>query len=219
MTRAGDRALTGRSERRHVRDRAPAREGPGRGREAEELRHPADRLVFDLGSSGRPHRQVCVETGGEEIAEHADLEARSSDEREVAWTRLRDRLVERPAGVLEHLEHPPRRLGQRRFEQYLEPVVDRRLRRTRLVEATPGFGDDLGGTVERLLAGDVETKSHAGRIGQSSQRTCRCCGARNSQPLKRGGRSGSGRRFGSRSKSRCTAIRIWTREKWWPEQK
>ena len=48
----------------------------------------------------------------------------------------------------------------------------------------------------------------------ASQRTCRCSGARNSQPLKTGGRSGSWRIVGSRSNSRCTAIRICTREKW-----
>ena len=48
----------------------------------------------------------------------------------------------------------------------------------------------------------------------ASQRTCRCSGARNSHPLKTGGRSGSWRIVGSRSNSRCTAIRICTREKW-----
>ena len=61
------------------------------------------------------------------------------DEGEVARARLGDRLVERPARVLEHLEHAGRRLGQRRLEQLLEPVVDRRLDRPRLVEAAPAL--------------------------------------------------------------------------------
>src|SRR5438876_7590741 len=53
----------------------------------------------------------------------------------------------------------------------------------------------------------------------TSQTTFRLRGARNSQPVKRGGCSSSSRRFGKRSSRRCSAIRIWTREKWWPEQK
>ena len=50
--------------------------------------------------------------------------------------------------------------------------------------------------------------------GHASHTTFRLRGARNSQPVNTGGRSSSRRRFGSRSRSRCSAIRIWTREKW-----
>ena len=88
-------------------------------------------------------------------------------------------------------------------------------------EAIPDPGDDEREPFCRRLAqlavgeiGGAEIDgSHLARH-HASQRTWRCCGARNSQPLKTGGRSASDRRFGSRSKSLCTAIRIWTREKW-----
>ena len=168
MARAGHRPLPGRRERGHVRDRAAAREGSRRGGEADELRHPAHRLVLDLRGRGRPDREVGVEARGEEIAEHADLEPGGGDEGEEAGADLGDRLVERPAGILEHLEHARRRLRQRRLEQRLEPIVDRRLARARVVEAPPCLGDDLGGALERLLARDVEAEAHAGRLGMSA---------------------------------------------------
>ena len=79
-SRAWDRPLARRCERRHVRHRAAAREGAGRCREADELCHPADRLILDLRRGGRPHCQVRVEARGEEVAEHADFETRRRDE-------------------------------------------------------------------------------------------------------------------------------------------
>ena len=144
---------------------------PPCGGEADELRHPADRLILDLGRGRRPHGEVDVEAGGEQIAEHADLEAGRADEREVARPRLGERLVEHPARVLEHLERARRRLGQRGLEQHLEAVVDRRLVRAGVVEARPALGDDLGRALERLLTGDVEAKAHACSVDHASQRT------------------------------------------------
>ena len=82
----------------------PLVNAPPCGREPDELGHPADRLILDLRGGRRPDREVGVEARGEEVAEHADLEARRADEGEVARARLGDRLVERPARILEHLE-------------------------------------------------------------------------------------------------------------------
>ena len=75
--RARDRALPGRGERGHVRDRAAAREGARGGREADELGHPADGLVLDLRRGGGPDGEVRVEARGEQVADDADLEART----------------------------------------------------------------------------------------------------------------------------------------------
>ena len=196
----GNRALAGRGERRHVRDGAAARERARPGREADELRHPADRLILDLGRGRRPHGEVDVEARGEQVAEHADLEPGRADEGEVARTRLGERLVEHPARILEHLERARRRLGQGRFEQHLEPVVDRRLVRTSVVEARPALGDDLGRALERLLPGDVEAEAHAcsercrrpppAAVGR---RTARSAGHRRARRASRGTRSGSPR--------------------------
>ena len=176
--RARDRPLACRRERGHVRHRASAREGPGLRRKADELGDPADGLILDLRRRGRPDGEVRVEARGEEIAEHADLEARRADEGEVARAGLGDRLVERPPRVVEDLERPCRELGQRRLEQRPEPVVDRRLRQARVVEAAPPCDDDLGGTFERLLARDVEAKAHEGRIGVTSSVATRSITAR-----------------------------------------
>ena len=101
---------------------------------------------------------------------HADLEPGGGDEREESRPGLGDRLVKPAAGVFEHLEHAGRRFGQRRREQLLEPVVDRRLRRAGVIEAAPALGDDLGRALESLLTRDVEAKAHEGRIGISATR-------------------------------------------------
>ena len=92
----------------------PLVKAPAAAGKADELRDPANGLILDLGRRGRPHGQIRVEARREQVAEHADLEPGRGDEREVARTGLGDRLVERPAGVLEHLEDGRRRLGQRR---------------------------------------------------------------------------------------------------------
>ena len=81
-------------------------------------------------------------------------------------------------------------------------------------------GDDerepFGGCFAQLAVrevGGAEVGAVPTAHGHASQLTFRCWGARNSQPLNEGGRSRSERRLGSRSKRRCTAIRICTREK------
>ena len=49
----------------------PLVNAPAAGRKVEELRHPAHRLVIDLGRRRRPDREVGVEAGGEQVAEHS----------------------------------------------------------------------------------------------------------------------------------------------------
>ena len=127
--RPRDGTLAGRRERRHVRHGAATRERPRTGREADELGDPADRLLLDLGRRSGPDREVRVEARREQIAEHANLEPGRGNEREVARTRLCDRLVQSPACVLEHLQHGRGRLGQRRGEQRSQVRPDRRLLR------------------------------------------------------------------------------------------
>ena len=194
--RARDRPLTRRRECGHVGYGAPARERAGRGGEAEELRDPAHRLIFHLRRGRRPDGEVRVEARGEQIADDADLEAGRRDEGEVPRARLGDRLIERAAGVLEHLEHVGRPVGQGGLEQLLEAIVDWRLDLARMVEAPPAAEHDVGGALERLLTGDVEAKAHGGRIGATGAP----------------GRPGRARRFRPLSRPRARPPRGTTRD-------
>ena len=115
--RPRQRPLARRGERRDVRDRAATREGARRGGVADELAHPAHGLVLDLRRGTGPDREVGVEAGGEEVAEHADLEAGRAHEGEEARTRLRDRDVQDLRRVVERAERARSLLGQGRAEE------------------------------------------------------------------------------------------------------
>ncbi len=66
---------------------------------------PTHGLVLDLGRRPRIDGEVDVVGVGQQVAERADLEPARTDEREVARTSLRDRLVQHARGVIERLVH------------------------------------------------------------------------------------------------------------------
>ena len=158
MARARKRALAGGCEGRDVRDRAAARERPGRGREPDELADPAHGLVLDLGRGARPDREVDVEARCEQVADDADLEPRRADEREEPRPGLRDRHVEDARRVVEGRQGARPVSGERGPEERLEAVVDPGLAGARLVEAPPRVRDDRRGVAQRLVAGRVEAE-------------------------------------------------------------
>ena len=70
---------------------------------ADELAHPAQRLALDVARRLGADREVDVVAGGEQIADHADLQPGAADEAEPARTGLGEALVEHPRRVLEHV--------------------------------------------------------------------------------------------------------------------
>ena len=167
----------------------PLVNAPAAAGKADELRHPANGLVLDLGRGGRPHGQVRVEAGCEQVADARRSRAR---------TRRRTRRIADGSG--RSTRRAPRRASSSTSStagrrSRAAPAWSSALSRSSIggsvgagvIEAAPAGGDDLGRAVERLLARDVEAKAHAGRIGMSA--------SMRSSAVTRGGwgRSGSDR--------------------------
>ena len=157
--------LPRRRQRGHVRDRPAAGEGAGRRRVADELAHPAHRLVLDLRGRAGPHREIDVEARRQEVAEDADLETRRAHEREEARPGLGDRLVEQLRRVVERGEDARPLLGERRTQEGVEAAVEVRLARAGTVEAAPCPRHDRRRPLERLLARRVEAERRELRRG------------------------------------------------------
>ena len=153
---ARERLLPGGRERGHVADRPAARERADRGREPDELAHPAHGLVLDLRGRARVDRQVDVVRVGQQVGDGADLQPRRADEREVPRTRLRDRLVEDARRVVERLVHRHGLARQSGAEEPAHALVERGLLRPVPVEAPPRLLHQLRRVREDLLARRVE---------------------------------------------------------------
>ena len=134
----------------------PLENVPGRDRVAEGLAEPLERLPLDEVGRAGDDGEVDVVAGGQRVAEHGDLEARRRDEREVARTRLRDRVVEHDGRLVERLQHGRRPERDRRRQRRAQRLVDGWLLGPRLIEALPGPGDQLGRVCERFCARHVQ---------------------------------------------------------------
>ena len=151
---ARDRALTGCRERGDVRDRPPLVNAPPR-RVADERAHPAHGPFLDRRGGTGPDRQVHVEAGCEQVAQHADLEPGRADEGEEPGSRCAidesSRCAASSSAAIA-LDAPSgsaaRRSSSSRPSTSGWPG--------RAVEAPPGAGDDRGGALERLVARGVE---------------------------------------------------------------
>ena len=153
---AGQRPLARGRQRGQVADGAAAGEGAAAGGEADQLPHPAHRLVLDLAGGAGVDRHVGVEAGRQRVADDADLEPRGADEREVARPRLGDRLVEDPRSVVQHRRDSAGPSGSGACSIAPHAVVDRRLVGTGLVEAPPRLDDQRRRPLEHLLSGRLQ---------------------------------------------------------------
>ena len=162
VARSRERPLSRRGDRGEVADRPSAREGSAGRREADELRQPPDRLLFDDGRRPRVNGQVDVVRVRQEVGDRADLEPGRTDEREVARPRLRDRLVQDPRRIVEHLVDRGGLLGEPAPDQLTDARVERRLLRPEPVEAPPRLLHQLRRVRERLLARGVEAERALG---------------------------------------------------------
>ncbi len=160
--RAGQHAFARGCQRREVRQHASARTGAAGAREADELAHPAQRLALDVARRLGADREVDVVAGGEQVADHADLQSRAADEAEPARAGLGEALVEHPRRVLEHVVGGRGALREARGEQRARLVVDRRLAVACVVEARPRLGDQPAGVGEDIAARRVQgERAHA----------------------------------------------------------
>ena len=79
----------------------PLVNAPAAGGIADQLADPSHRLLLDLRGRSGVHRQIGIEARCQRVADHADLEPRRADEREVPRARLGDALVQDPGGILQ----------------------------------------------------------------------------------------------------------------------
>ncbi len=171
VARAGQGVFARGGERGRVRDRATARERPGRiGRVADELGRPADRLLLDQRRGSRVDREVDVVGMREQVADRPDLEPARTHPDEVPGPGLRDRLVEDPRRIVDRLVRRTRRRRELGQQEPADAFVERGLLGPVAVEALPGLRDELGSVLEHLFARGVEPQRDVG-LGHGSDAT------------------------------------------------
>ena len=94
----------------------------------------------------------------QQVGDGADLQPARADEREVPWPWLRDRLVEDPRGVVEGFPGGHAVLGQGRFQEPPDAIVERRLLGPEAVEAAPRLLDQPRRVPKDLLPRRVQAE-------------------------------------------------------------
>ena len=148
----GQRALARDQDPGEVGDHPAAGEGPLGARIADELGHPAHRLLLEQVGGAGGDGEVHVVRSGQRLGQHPDLEPGRADVGEVERARRRDGLVEDPGRVREHLRRVDGRLGQRLAEAVEQVGVDRGLFRARALERVPGVCDQRAERRQHRLA-------------------------------------------------------------------
>src|SRR5207249_7944817 len=198
-------------DRRQVADRAAAGErATGRGI-ADETGHPPNGLVLHHGGGAGVDGQVDVVRLRQQVPDRSDLEPRGSDEGEVPWPGLGDRLVQVPGGIVERLMDGHRLFGEGAADQLADPVVERRLLGTEPIERPPRLRDQLRRVLQRLLARGVEAQGSlwlAPRPRSSVHRFTSPTGDRRRGPPAPASATGRPRRSGDRKSTRLNSSHV-----------
>ncbi len=166
---------------------AAAGEGAAVDREPDELAHPPQCLALHDVRRGRLCGEVRVVRVRQRLREHRGLETRRPDVAEVARTRVREALVEDLRRRVERRAYADPFARKRCVRDLQGCGADRRLSRTRLVEAVPRVAHEPETVLERLRPLVAEVARQPCHVGSHVRIT------RSAGPRTQGQGSGAGR--------------------------